>query len=203
MAPVGQCLSRLGPGDRRAANVNRTSQRVDHCRGRGYRRRVATWDEVEQLTWAQLEGLTWAQVEAFTGPQVEQYARDLWPLLRSLDAEERADLVTRFLDGTLPVLTAGSARPPRLYEVALQVWELLKPRDRQESIAMVALLVAIIGVAQDFDSDVPPPEIRIYIEKHVDKHTEINIEALTRRSSQAQIGETTRTRQGLADSASW
>lgn len=136
---------------------------------------MTTWDDVEQLTWAQLEGLTWDQIETLTGHQVDQYARELWPLVRSLNPEERAQLVTGFIDSTLPVLTAGGARPPRLYEVALQVWELLKPRDRQESLAMVALLVAVIGVAHDFDSDVPPPEIHIHIEKNVDRHTEINI----------------------------
>jgi hypothetical protein len=134
---------------------------------------MATWNDLEGVTWQQINGMTWGQLERLSSNQIESYINDVWPVLFSLDARERAALVEGFLDGSLPpALVADSeSRYSKIQQVALALWTTYKPSDASSMAAYLAVLVALASIIHSHYHDEPPaqapPEIHIIIENHL------------------------------------
>ena len=118
---------------------------------------MATWDDLQGLTWAQLEGFTWGQLKELRTEQVQRYVTDVWPTLLRLTPEERHDLVQGFVEERLPVLVAdGDQAMPKMYQVALELWDRFKPTTSADLAAWVAALVAAAALMGAFEGS--PPE---------------------------------------------
>ncbi len=125
---------------------------------------MVNWDDMGELTWDQMGSLTWDDVGRLSLAEIQEFVANVWPTIRDLPPEDRVDFADGLRNGMLPpaLLASRESKYSKAQEAALHIWTVLMPQTKDQTLAYIAILIALLGLIPR-DAPTAPPSVTVIV----------------------------------------